>query len=182
MHKQDIANRQSIIQDMVKRATDTNVPSAERIVPILDLCQLYWDTDALLIQACSKISATNHLARVFYVPQDADAIALAMEIRFAVQTQFAFRSMRSSSGPDSLQAQAHVMFRPGLRLKCVQDDCSCSFTGVAMQQITTAVGLSRISEPQMLTTIANKTTQSPARGSLCSVQCISRGWSVQRVL
>lgn len=136
-----MASRQSTIQDMVKRATDTNVPSAERIVPILDLCQLYWDTDALLIQSCSKHSTPNHLARVFYVPNDADAIALALEVRFAVQTQFAFRSMRSSSGPDSLHVQFHVMFRPGLRLKCVQDSCSCSFIGEAAQYITTAVSV-----------------------------------------
>lgn len=140
---------------MVRRATDTNVPSAERIVPMLDLCQLYWDTDALLIQACTKLSRPNYLARVFYVPSDVDAIALAMEIRFAIQTQFAFRSMRSSSGPDSLQAQAHVMFRPGLRLRCVQDDCSCPFSPDTMHHVKLAVGKNLLLDGPLLTITAN---------------------------
>lgn len=127
------------MQEMVRRATDTNVAAAERILPMLDLCQLYWDTDALLIQACSKSKRSQYLDRVFYVPDDVAAINLALEIRFATQEQFAFRNMRSSSGPDSLQTQSYVMFRPGLRLKCCQDDCNCSFNNQFMQHINPAV-------------------------------------------
>lgn len=133
------AQRQTNIQEMVRRATDTNVASAERIVPMLDLCQLYWDTDALLVQACAGLTEQQHLARVFYVPSDDDAIRLALEVRFAIQEQFAVRNMRSSSGPDSLQTQAYVMFRPGLRQQCVSDACSCKFDPRALQLISDAV-------------------------------------------
>ncbi|KAK5954898.1 hypothetical protein OHC33_003577 [Knufia fluminis] len=132
------AQRQTNIQEMVRRATDTNVASAERIVPMLDLCQLYWDTDALLVQACAGLTEQQHLARVFYVPSDDDAIRLALEVRFAIQEQFAVRNMRSSSGPDSLQTQAYVMFRPGLRQQCVSDACSCKFDPRALQLISDA--------------------------------------------
>ena len=126
---------------MVRRATDTNVASAERIVPMLDLCQLYWDTDALLIQACAGLTQQQHLARVFYVPSNLDAVTLALEIRFATQEQFAVRNMRSSSGPDSLQTQSYVMFRPGLRQQCVSDNCTCEFDARASKLISEAVSI-----------------------------------------
>ena len=124
---------------MVKRATDTNVASAERIVPVLDLCQLYWDTDALLVQASAGLTKPQVLERVFYVPTDTDAIALAMEVRFAVQEQFAVRNMRAVSASDKLQAQSCVMFRPGMRLQCVSDACTCSFDATVMQMINEIV-------------------------------------------
>lgn len=110
---------------MVKRATDSNVASAERIVPMLDLCQLYWDTDALLAQASAGLTRSKWFERVFYVPSDANAVSLAMQIRFVVQEQFALRNMRNSPSPDKLQTQLYVMFRPGLRLQCVSDACTC---------------------------------------------------------
>lgn len=124
---------------MVRRATDTNVGPAERIVPMLDLCQLYWDTDALLIQACAGLTEQQHLARVFYVPSNIDAVTLALEVRFAIQEQFAVRNMRGFSGPGSLQIQSYVMFRPGLQQQCVSDACDCQFDARASQLIFEAV-------------------------------------------
>lgn len=112
---------------MVKRATDDNVAASDRILPMLDLCQLYWDTDSLLIQACVRSTRPKWLERVFYVPSEADAVALAMEVRKAVQEQFAIRSTRTLPGLDKLQIQLYVMFSPGLRLACVSDTCVCSF-------------------------------------------------------
>lgn len=112
---------------------------AERIVPMLDLCQLYWDTDSLLIQACAGLIEQQQLARVFYVPSNIDALALALEVRFAIQEQFTVRNMRSFSGPDSLQIQSYVMFRPGLRQQYVSDVCDCQFDARASQLIFEAV-------------------------------------------
>lgn len=115
---------------MVRRATDCNVASAERILPMLDLCQLYWDTDALLVQSCAGLDQQKWLERVFYVPSDLDAVTLAMEARFTIQEQFALqRNMRSSPGVDNLQVQSYVMFRPGLGLSCASDHCQCAFDG-----------------------------------------------------
>lgn len=131
-----------MIGDMVRRATDTNVAAAERILPMLDLCQIYWDSDALLIEACADVERPQHLERVFYVPDEIAAIQLALDVRFATQEQFAFRNMRSSSDPDKLQTQSHVMFRPGMKLKCCQDTCDCSFDKRFSQYITSAVSLS----------------------------------------
>lgn len=131
-----------IIQDMVKRATDDNVATADRILPMLDLCQLYWDTDTLLIQACARSARSRWLERVFYVPSDFDAVSLAMEVRRTVQEQFAIRSTRTSLGFDKLQTQLFVMFSPGLRLACVSDTCLCPFNGKLEQIISNAVSCS----------------------------------------
>lgn len=125
---------------MVKRATDKNVPSAERVLPMLDLCQLYWDTDALLIQLCAGLTKPKWLERVFYVPSDNDAIVLALDVRFAVQEQFAIRrNMRTASSSDNLQTQSYVMFRPGLGVECVSDSCQCAFDAKVMPIISGAV-------------------------------------------
>lgn len=124
---------------MVKRATDNNVASAQRILPMLDLCQLYWDTDTLLVQSSAGLNRQKWLERVFYVPSDIDAVKLAMEVRFAIQEQFVLRrNMRSSSSVDNLQVQSYVMFRPGLRLTCASDDCQCSFDSKVSKFISEA--------------------------------------------
>lgn len=130
-----------MIREMVKRATDTNVAAAERILPMLDLCQIYWDSDAVLIEACAEVKRPQHLERVFYVPDEIAAIRLALDVRISIQEEFAFRSMKASSSPDKLQTQSYVMFRPGVELECCQDTCVCRFDKRFSQYITSVVSL-----------------------------------------
>ena len=124
---------------MVERATDDSVATADRILPILDLCQLYWDTEALLINACVASKRSKWFEKVFHAPSDTEAVSLAMEVRRIVQEQFAIRSTRVTLSPDKLKTQLYVMFSPGLRLACVSGTCFCCFNELLEPVIADAV-------------------------------------------
>lgn len=147
---------------MVRLATDDNVASADRILPMLDLCQLYWDTNTLLIQACVE-SRPRWLERSFFVPNDADAATFAMEIRFAIQEQFAIRN-KQVSARDKLQTQSYVMLSPGLKVQCLSDTCSCQFDEGIEAQIVQAVS-SRTGVSQLANCLAIQTQCITAAGS-----------------
>ena len=125
---------------MVHRATTARDVTTTEIIPILNLCQLYWDTDALLIQACGQSRRPHYLARVFYVPEDADAIELALDTRFMVQEEFAMLDLDGPERSLSLQIQSQILFRPGLKASCTQNACTCSFDRRYLAQMSTVVG------------------------------------------
>lgn len=124
---QSSSMRADLVSKVFERATDASVSAEERILPILDLCWLYWDTDCILIQACGRSRRPHQLAKLLNVANEADAIRVALEVRFTIQEDFAMLAMGGSASSDIMQAQAHILFRPSLKLKCLQDACNCLF-------------------------------------------------------